>query len=147
MQSRYDRCSRAPLLLAVVATLAISGCATVTNRERESDLAAAGFVDRPANTAERQTMLAKLPPHKFLRRVREDRVNYVYADPSGCNCLYVGTQKAYGRYQRQQQRQKIADENALAASDYANASWNWGAWGPFGGGWGAGWGWGPGLGW
>ena len=145
MHLRPIRLRQRLLPLAAFAYVAISGCATMTNRERESDLASAGFVDRPATTAERQTMLAKLPPHKFLRRVRGDRVNYVYADPTGCNCLYVGTQQAYGRYRRQQQRQNIADENAFAASDYADASWNWGAWGPFDGGLGGGWG--PGFGW
>ena len=130
-------------LLGPAALLVLAGCATTNNRERENALAAAGFIDRPANTPERQAMLAKLPPHRFLRRVRDDRVNYVYADPTGCNCLYVGTQQAYGRYQRQQQRQNIADQNAFAAQEYSDSAWNWGAWGGFG----PRWGWGPGFGW
>ena len=134
----------ASLSCLAVPALLTAGCATAANQARENSLAAAGFIDRPANTPERQAMLANLPPHRFLRRVHDDIVHYVYADPTGCNCLYVGTQEAYGRYQRQQQRQNIANQNALAADEYSNASWNWGAWG---GGFGRRWRGGPGFGW
>lgn len=128
-----------PVLAA--AGLALAGCSTVANKE--DSLAAAGFIQRPANTAERQAMLARLPAHEFVRRVRGDKVNYVFADPTNCNCLYVGDQRAYGRYQRHRQRQAIASQNALAAAEYNDAAWNWGAWGGFG----PGFGYGPGFGW
>jgi hypothetical protein len=127
----------APLLLLV------AGCATMANKNMENGLAAAGFIDRPANTPQRTAMLSKLPAHQFVRRVLGDKVKYVYADPSGCNCLYVGSQAAYGKYQRQNQRQGLADERQMAAMDYQDAAWNWGAWGP----WNSGWGFGPGYGW
>ncbi len=81
-----------------------------------------------------------------MRRVNGDRVTYVYADPKGCNCLYVGTQQAYGRYRANQQAQNIADDQEMAAMDYQDAAWNWAAWGPWRGPWG-GFGFGPGLGW
>ena len=51
---------------------------------REDQLAAAGFVVRPANTPERQAMLKRLPPNHFVQRTHGDTVHYVYADPLVC---------------------------------------------------------------
>ena len=105
-----------PILAAGL--FALAGCSTAAMvAHKEDDLAAAGFIQRPANTAERQAMLGRLPAHQFVRRVRGDKVNYVYADPTNCDCLYVGDQRAYGRYQRHRQREDIASQNALAASE------------------------------
>jgi hypothetical protein len=104
--------------------------------QREDNLAAAGFIVRPANTPERQAMLHRLPPHQFVQRVNGDTVHYVYADPLVCGCLYVGTQQAYGQYKLHQQQQHLADEQQMTAQAYADPAWNWGAWGP----------WGPGVG-
>ena len=127
----------------------LSGCVTPQEAvtQKEDSLAAAGFVQRPANTPERQAMLAKLPPHRFVRRVHGDDVHYVYADPLVCNCLYVGSQQAYGVFQQHLQQQRIADAQEMAATDYSDASWNWGSWGPGGGYGGFGGGFGPGIGW
>jgi hypothetical protein len=112
---------------------------------REDQLASAGFVVRPANTPERQTMLKRLPPNHFVQRTHGDTVHYVYADPLVCNCLYVGSQQAYNQFKHDQQQRKLADEQLMTAQEYSDASWNWGAWGPWGGG--EGFGYGPGLGW
>jgi hypothetical protein len=87
---------------------------------------------RPANTPERIAMLKRLPPHRFIRREHGDVVHYVYADPLVCSCLYVGTQQAYDQYKRDRQQERIADEQQLAADEYSDAAWNWGAWGPWG---------------
>lgn len=67
------------LAAAVGACIAVSACtAAVTNRENM--LAAAGFTLLPADTVERSTALASLPPHKFIHQVRNGRVVFVYAD-------------------------------------------------------------------
>ena len=99
--------------------------------QREDLLSAAGFIVRPANTPERQAMLNRLPPHKFVQRVNGDVVHYVYADPLVCGCLYVGTQQAYNQYKANQLQQHLADEQQMAADTYSDAAWNWGAWGPW----------------
>jgi hypothetical protein len=116
----------------------LSACQTQQQMvtQHEDNLAAAGFVVRPANTPERQAMLARLPPHKFVQRVNGDTVHYVYADPLVCGCLYVGTQQAYNQYKLQQQQQHLADEQLMTAQSYSDAAWRWDAWGP----------WGPGVG-
>src|ERR1700685_153099 len=48
---------------------------------REDNLAAAGFIVRPANTPERQAMLKRLPPHQFVQRTNSGVVHFIYADP------------------------------------------------------------------
>lgn len=117
----------------VVAATLLASCTTDagTVQNKENNLAAAGFVVRPANTPAREAMLKRLPPNKFLTRTRGKTVNYVYADPSNCNCLYVGTQQAYSKYRMAQQQERIANRNLLAAQTYADADWDWSRWGPY----------------
>jgi hypothetical protein len=133
---------------AIVLTLCITGLSACETQQQavaknEDNLSAAGFIVRPANTPERQAMLRKLPPHKFVKRVQGDTVHYVYADPLVCGCLYVGTQQAYNKYKQYMQAKNLADEEQMTAEDYSDPAWNWGAWGP----WGPGYGFGYGLGW
>jgi hypothetical protein len=115
----------------LIAFCLLSACETLQERieHHEDNLAAAGFIVRPANTPERQEMLRRLPPNKFVQRVKDDMVHYVYADPLVCNCLYVGTQQAYGQFRFHEQQQKLADEALITAQSYYDANWNWGAWG------------------
>jgi hypothetical protein len=131
----------------VLALLSLTGC--VTEREavsrKEDHLAAAGFIVRPANTPERQQMLSRLPPHHFVKRVHGDVVHYVYADPLVCDCLYVGSQQAYSKYQQYLLSKSLADEQETTAQMYADPMWNWGPWGP--GDMGYGFEYGPGMGW
>src|SRR5271155_4504944 len=100
--------------------------------QREDNLAAAGFVIRPANTPERQVMLHRLPPHQFVQRVNGDTVHYVYADPLVCGCLYVGTQQAFAQYKLHEQQQNLANEQLMTAQAYSDPAWSWNAWGPWG---------------
>jgi hypothetical protein len=128
-------CTAIALLLAIQG---ITGCRTQVIEEKEDSLAAAGFILRPANTPERVAMLKRLPPNRFVRREHGDAVHYVYADPIVCSCLYVGTQQAYAQYLRDRQQKAIVDQQQLAAQEYSDAAWNWGAWGPWGPGYGFG---------
>jgi hypothetical protein len=115
--------------------------------EHEDNLAAAGFIVRPANTPERQAMLKRLPPHQFVQRVSGDTVHYVYADPLVCGCLYVGTQQAFAQYKLHEQQQNLADEQLMTAQTYSDPAWSWNAWGPWGPGTPYGFAYGPGVGW
>ena len=140
------RMFRSVVIAGFVASLGIlSACQTQQQlvSEKDDNLAAAGFIIRPANTPERQAMLAKLPPNHFVQRVKGDAVHYVYADPLVCGCLYVGSQQAYSQYKQHEQQQHLADEQQMTAQTYSDAAWNWGAWGP----WGPEYGFGYGYGW
>jgi hypothetical protein len=132
----------ATAIVAAVGIGVLSACQTQQQlvAQHEDNLAAAGFLVRPANTPERQAMLAKLPPNRFVQRVRGDSIHYVYADPLVCGCLYVGSQQAYTSYKQHEQQQHLADEQLMTAQTYSDASWNWNAWGPWGPGYGFGYG-------
>lgn len=119
---------------AAVALLCLGFTACVSQAERvaekEDMLAAAGFTVRPATTRERQVALRALPPHQFVQRERGDRVVYLFADPLVCNCLYIGDQQAYGRYQRMVFERELVDARLLTAQLRRDAAWDWGPWGP-----------------
>jgi hypothetical protein len=139
------RCGSIVALVVVMGI--VSACQTQQQAvaQHEDNLAAAGFIVRPANTPERQAMLHRLPPHKFVQRVNGDNVHYVYADPLVCNCLYVGSQQAYDQYKRDRQQKRLADEQQMNAEMYSDPAWSWNAWGPWGPEYGFGYG--PGIGW
>ena len=68
-----------------------------------------------------------LPPHKFVHQVRNNAVIFTYADPTICDCLYVGNQAAYDRYRRDVFAKNIANEQQMTAQIN---EMNWGPWGP-----------------
>ena len=113
-------------LVLVVLCVAVSACASQV-QNKEDMLAAAGFTLVPANTPQRQASLSALPPHKFVRQVRNNMVIFTYADPTICDCLYVGNQAAYDRYRQDVFVKHIADEQQMTAQIN---QMDWGAWGP-----------------
>ena len=60
---------------------------------------AAGFVVKYATTPEKTAILRSLPPDKLVKRTKDGKLYYVYADAARCNCAYVGTPEAYAAYQ------------------------------------------------
>jgi hypothetical protein len=125
---------RLALVCCALSVAGLDACESVQQRvtEQEDKLSAAGFIVKPANTPDRQAMLKKLTPDKFIRREDGDMVHYVYADPIVCGCLYVGTQEAYNRFKANELAQHLVDEQQITADNYSDASWNWNAWGPWG---------------
>src|SRR3989442_12522620 len=84
---------RTVLSVALAAAMVLTGCATIRRSEAHSTeelLAAAGFVMRPADTAERQQRIAARPPYRLERHTKDGKVVYTYADPHGGKCLYLG---------------------------------------------------------
>ncbi len=111
------------LLLAIL----LGGCATQQERvaAREDELAAAGFVARPADTPQRDAMLQRLVPYRILVRASGRRLVYLYADPLVCGCLYVGSEAAYDRHRRWMLRRQLAEDGQLDAGP----TWSFGVWG------------------
>ena len=101
------------MFLAVCA--AVSACAAQVQNKEDMLVALAGFTLVPANTPQRQASLSALPPHKFVHQVRNNTVIYTYADPTICDCLYVGNQAAYDRYRQDVFVKHIADEQQMTA--------------------------------
>jgi hypothetical protein len=105
---------------AFAVCVAVSACVSPAQRvqNKEDMLAASGFTLVPANTPERQTSLASLPPHELALQVSGDQVTYTYADPTVCGCLYVGDQAAYGRYRETAFLKHLAREREMRADMY-----------------------------
>ncbi len=138
VRNRHHAARIVTLTASLLGVASLAGCVTAREAvtQHEDNLAAAGFIIRPANTPERQAMLNRLPPHTFVKRMHGDTVHYVYADPLVCDCLYIGTQQAYGRYIQYLQQKNLADEQEASAQMYSDSAWSWGAWGPWGPGYG-----------
>ena len=113
-------------LVLFAACVAVSACTNPT-QQKEDMLAAAGFTLVPANTPQRQAALATMPPHKFVHQERNNVLLFTYADPTICDCMYVGNQAAYDRYRHEVFEQKIANEQEMTAQ---MNQMDWGPWGP-----------------
>jgi len=116
-------------LVAIAACVVLSACTSPAQRvqNKEDLLVASGFRFTPANTPQRHASLASLPPHKFVLQVRDNKLIYIYADPTICGCLYVGNQAAYGRYRENVFQKHLANEQQMTAE--MNQNMDWGPWG------------------
>jgi hypothetical protein len=122
---------RGSLMVMAAAGMLLAGCTTERQivQNKEDMLAASGFTIRPANTPERQAEMKNLPPHKFVYQERNGKPVYLYADPTVCDCLYIGSEQAYQQYHKLALQKQIADEQ-LQAAQMSMSNWNWGPWGP-----------------
>ncbi len=120
--------SRPAFLFAALASCLVSACAMPQQQaaNQESLLATAGFTELPASTPERLAFLHSLPTNEVVRHVDGGTVAYVYADPRGCDCLYVGDQAAYARYRQEVLQSRPAGEQGGAVQ----GGWESGPWGP-----------------
>jgi hypothetical protein len=117
------------LLALMLGVIVLTACQT-QELAQQDNLSVAGFVVNIADTADRQAMLQRLPPHQFVLRVQNGVSHYIYADPD-CGCLYVGSQQSFYQYVSNQQLD-FAHEQQMAVQDYYDPAWNWAAWGPWG---------------
>jgi hypothetical protein len=92
---------------AAALTLGVGACAT-TNVQTETLLGQAGFRRVAADTPVKLAHLETLPARRLVGRTHAGKKYWVYADPEGCRCLYIGTPAQYQSYQSLlQQRQQF----------------------------------------
>lgn len=114
-------------LAGLLGVLSLSGCAALQAGDvasAERMLTAAGFQARPADTPEKRAYLESLPPRKVLLRPQDGERRYVYADPTSCQCLYVGGQEQYQQLRRNEQMAV----NKLLAGDGSGDTMDWSLW-------------------
>ena len=122
-----------PVLLGLI--IAFGACAAMKNQEAmqmERTLSAAGFQMKFADAPEKMDHLQTMQQRTLFPTQRDGKLYYMYADATSCKCLYVGTEKAYQRYQKLAIEQQIAQNQANAAAMYQMSAMNWGMWGPWG---------------
>jgi hypothetical protein len=93
------------ILVGMVGVLGLAGCAGLPSADvpaAEHALAAAGFQARLADTPEKQAQLRALTPRTVLWGPQDSELRYLYAEPTGCRCLYVGGEENYQRLRRQE---------------------------------------------
>ena len=66
-----------------------------------------------------------LPHYRFVHQVRDGNPVVIYADPSICDCLYMGTPAAFDKYRAAMKARNM--EVAEERSDNI-AKMDWGAW-------------------
>lgn len=98
-------------LLGAFGVLAGSALAQLAPDMRLED---AGFVMRPADTAEQLALIKRVPPRRFVARVKNGKRYYVYADPELCNCVFVGDAVALEAYRDMRKRLPQPDTVAPA---------------------------------
>ena len=89
--------SASPYLLAVLVGPWLSSAGAQTDALNNM-LMASGFVVKYPDTPEKQEIFNSLSPNRLVKRRRNGKVYYVYADPGGCGCAYVGSPNAYANY-------------------------------------------------
>jgi hypothetical protein len=134
-------------VLGFAAVLSLAACASHEEKiqKHEDLLSASGFSIRPADTAERQALIDRLPARRFVERTHDGKPVFLYADNEVCHCLYVGDDKAYSTFQstitqRQMARDAMGDQAQLrneSIDDYhydvrliedRESAWDWGPW-------------------
>jgi hypothetical protein len=96
-------------VVAAAFALGITGC--VTTAKTETMLSQAGFRQIPADTPQKLAHLKTLPEHRLVGRTspKDGKEYYVYSDPDGCKCLYMGNPTQYQEYKRIAQQQAQAE--------------------------------------
>jgi hypothetical protein len=93
-----------PLLALPLLALGLLACATPSpppdqgTLRKEDRLVAAGFKKRAIKTEAQLTDFQQYPPHMIRPTTYKGRSVYVYADPTICGCLYMGSPTAYNNY-------------------------------------------------
>jgi hypothetical protein len=124
-------------VLAVLVTWVLAGCAE-TPRQRahklEPMLSAAGFHMVPADTPQRQQELASHTPLKMRYYFTNGQPHYWFADPYVCNCVYIGNEADFQKYQQLKLEQQMVEREQAAAAMNEDAAqeeeFNWAMWPP-----------------
>jgi hypothetical protein len=92
-------------------------------QELDPMLAAAGFRQYSADTPGKLQALNNLPALSLRHYVgKNGAMRYWVADPYQCQCLYLGDQEAYQRYEPYRLQNKMVREEQEAAEENMEAS-------------------------
>jgi hypothetical protein len=100
-------------VLAGILMLAV-GCQSVEreqNTDSEALLKQAGFDVRYAQTPKDLQRVKALPQRSLVNKQKDGKAYFVYADATGCKCMYFGNAAEYEAYR------KLEDQQELAASE------------------------------
>lgn len=109
-------------------------------------LSRAGFVAHLANTTARYAMMNSLPPGYITYRPSSMGKVFLYSDPIGCGCVYMGSQRNLDNFikmrvaeeqERANREKEVMGKISLPQIDEMSAEnrrdtalWDWSAWSP-----------------
>jgi len=96
--SLRSACAAAGIVSIVLLVQLYSGAPGYAQQSTGQLLISSGFNPIAATTPEMVNRLMSFPPNQFQLRQKGGRPYYVYADPSGCTCAYVGSVAAMNKY-------------------------------------------------
>lgn len=94
----------APLLATALLAFALPACSPYPTNpndqliNKENKLSAAGFKKKSIASEAQLADFRKIPAHLIRPATYKGKIIYLYADPSFCGCLYVGSAAAYNTY-------------------------------------------------
>ena len=99
-------------------------------------LAQAGFIAHAADTTARYAMMNTLPPGMVTYRPSSVGPVYLYADPIGCGCVYMGSENAYRALKnidtvvvKKKVVSAVPETPEMDAENRRDtAAWDWSAW-------------------
>jgi hypothetical protein len=77
-------------------------------------LTAAGFVVKYPDTPEKRDIYNSLPSNRLVKRRHNGKLYYVYSDPGGCGCAYVGSPNAYANYRNGGFRERDTNDRVVS---------------------------------
>ncbi len=123
---------RAPAVILGAVMLLVQSCTIPVNKPlMESLLIKAGFQVKRADTPDRLAHMKTLTPLKLVRHDRDGVPYYVFADPDGCQCVYVGNAAAYQQFQKLAHQSELESEQRAATLTNPGGPMSWGVWDPF----------------
>ena len=90
--------TRAIKSIVFIAVLLGPGTSSHAQQTTGQLLISSGFNPIAATTPEMMARLKSFPANQFLLRRKEGRPYYVYADPTGCGCAYIGSAATMDKY-------------------------------------------------
>jgi hypothetical protein len=96
--SLRSACATAGIVSVILVVQMCTAARSYAQQSTGQLLISSGFNPIAATTPEMVKRLMSFPPNQFQLRQKNGRPYYVYADPSGCTCAYVGSVAALNRY-------------------------------------------------
>jgi hypothetical protein len=86
-------------VFTILLGLLASGLSSYAQQTTGQQLISSGFNPVAATTPDMVARLMSFQANQFVSRNKGGRAYYVYADPTGCTCVYVGSVAAMNKYQ------------------------------------------------
>ena len=117
-----------PLLAVPLLALGLLACGPTPGQEpihKEDRLVAAGFKKRSIKTEAQLADFRNIPAHMIRPASYKGKAVYVYADPTICGCLYMGSTAAYNTYIKGAMARSMKQEYKSETTDsgYSPTPW------------------------